>query len=158
MAVENVKDIKKVVCVGGGVIGSSWALYFASKGLETTLYDVNDEMLQKSREQMERSITSLVNDQALTEEEGKRILSVVKFTTDIEDAVKDAQFIQESGPERLEIKKSILANVEKYAPKDAVYASSTSGLLISKIAEDAKHSGKMYWRASIQPAASDSFG
>ena len=139
MAVENVKDIKKIACVGGGVIGSSWALYFASKGLETTLYDVNDEMLQKSREQMERSITSLVNDQALTEEEGKRILSAVKFTTDIEDAVKDAQFIQESGPERLEIKKSILANVEKYAPKDAVYASSTSGLLISKIAEDAKH-------------------
>ena len=66
------KKIKKVVCVGGGVIGSSWALYFASKGLETTLYDVNDEMLQKSREQMERSITSLVNDQAITEEEGKR--------------------------------------------------------------------------------------
>lgn len=135
----NEKDIKKVVCVGGGVIGSSWALQFASKGLETTLYDINDEMLQKSKTQMQCSIDSLVNYKALTKEEGEKIFSSVKFTTDIEDAVKDAQFIQESGPERLEIKKSILANVEKYAPKDAVYASSTSGLLISQIAEDAMY-------------------
>ena len=51
----------------------------------------------------------------------------------------DAQFIQESGPERLEIKQSILAQVEACAAADALYASSTSGLLISDIAAKAAH-------------------
>ena len=134
-----VSDIKKIACVGGGVIGSSWAIQYAMKGLDVALYDINDEQLAKSRAQMEKSLDALVSYDAIDEKRRAEIVSRVRFTTSMEEAVKDAQFIQESGPERLEIKRSILAQVEQYASPDALYASSTSGLLITDIVAQAAH-------------------
>jgi len=134
-----ISDIKKIACVGGGVIGSSWAIQYAMKDLDVALYDINDEQLAKSRAQMEKSLDALVSYDAIDEKRRAEIVSRVRFTTSMEEAVKDAQFIQESGPERLEIKRSILAQVEQYASPDALYASSTSGLLITDIVAQAAH-------------------
>ena len=134
-----VSDIKKVACVGGGVIGSSWAIQYAMRGLSVALYDINDEQLLKSRGQMEKSLDALVGHDAITQTQKAEIVARVHPTTSMEEAVSDAQFIQESGPERLEIKRSILAQVEQYAASDALYASSTSGLLISEIVAEAAH-------------------
>lgn len=133
------EEIKRVACVGGGVIGSSWAIQFAMKGLDVVLYDINDEQLAKSQAQMHKSLDALEQFKAVTPQRRQEIANRVKLTTSIEEAVKDAQFIQESGPERLEIKRSILAQVEEYASPDAIYASSTSGLLVSDIAAQATH-------------------
>ena len=133
------EEIKRVACVGGGVIGSSWAIQFAMKGLDVVLYDINDEQLAKSQAQMHKSLDALEQFKAVTPQRRQEIADQVKLTTSMEEAVKDAQFIQESGPERLEIKRSILAQVEEYASADAIYASSTSGLLVSDIAAQAAH-------------------
>lgn len=133
------EEIKRVACVGGGVIGSSWAIQFAMKGLDVVLYDINDEQLAKSQAQMHKSLDALEQFKAVTPQRRQEIVDRVKLTTSMEEAVKDAQFIQESGPERLEIKRSILAQVEEYASPDAIYASSTSGLLVSDIAAQATH-------------------
>ncbi len=135
----NVSDIKNVACVGGGVIGSSWAIQYALKGLNVTLYDINDQQLAKSHDQMLRSLDALVAHNAITAARKDEIIACVRPTTSMEEAVQDAQFIQESGPERIEIKRSILAQVEQYAAPDALYASSTSGLLISDIVAEALH-------------------
>ena len=133
------EEIKRVACVGGGVIGSSWAIQFAMKGLDVVLYDINDEQLAKSQAQMHKSLDALEQFKAVTPQQRQEIADQVKLTTSMEEAVKDAQFIQESGPERLEIKQSILAQAEQFASPEAVYASSTSGLLISDIAAKAAH-------------------
>ena len=133
------EEIKRVACVGGGVIGSSWAIQFAMKGLDVVLYDINDEQLAKSQAQMHKSLDALEQFKAVTPQRRQEIADRVKLTTSMEEAVKNAQFIQESSPERLEIKRSILAQVEEYASADAIYASSTSGLLVSDIAAQAAH-------------------
>lgn len=135
----NISQMKQIACVGGGVIGSSWAIGFAMKGLNVTLYDINKEQLEKSHAQMKTSLQALVALDALSREDYDAVLARIKLTTSMEEAVKDAQFIQENGPERLEIKQSILAQIEAFAPADAIYASSTSGLLISDIAANAVH-------------------
>ena len=132
-------NMKRVACVGGGVIGSSWAIQFAMKGLDVTLYDINNEQLGKSEAQMHKSLDALEQFGAITQERRVELVGRVKLTCCMEEAVKDAQFIQESGPERLEIKQSILAQVEALAPAKALYASSTSGLLVSDIAAKALH-------------------
>ncbi len=132
-------DIQRVACLGGGVIGASWALAFAMHGLDTVLYDINDEQLEKSRAQLEKSLDALEAYGAVTPEQRAEIASRVRFTADMAEAVTGARFIQESGPERLNIKRSILAQAERYASPDAIYASSTSGLLISDIAAEAAH-------------------
>lgn len=137
-----VSDIKNVACVGGGVIGSSWAIQYALKGLTVTLYDINDEQLAKSHAQMLNSLEALVDHNAITAAQKDEIVARVRTTTSMEEAVKDAQFIQESGPERIEIKRSILAQVEQFADPGALYASSTSGLLISDIVAEAAHPGR----------------
>ena len=66
-------------------------------------------------------------------------LGLAKYTTSIEEAVKDAQFLQESVLEQYEVKQNLLEEVDKHAPADAVFASSTSGLLITEIAKRSKH-------------------
>ena len=104
-----------------------------------TLYDINDQQLAKSHDQMLRSLDALVAHNAITAARKDEIIACVRPTTSMEEAVQDAQFIQESGPERIEIKRSILAQVEQYAAPDALYASSTSGLLISDIVAEALH-------------------
>ena len=133
------KNIRRAACLGGGVIGSSWAIQFAMGGLDVALYDINDEQLKKSEAQMHRSLDALERFQAITPERRAELVSRICLTTSMEEAVKGAQFIQESGPERLEIKRSILAQAEQSASPEALYASSTSGLLISDIAAQAAH-------------------
>ena len=114
-----VSDIKKVACLGGGIIGSSWAIQFAMHGMEVVIRDINDEQLQKSEAQMRKSLDTLVAANAITEARKGEILSAVRLTTSVEDAVKDVQLVQENGPERLEIKQSILAQARDRASMGA---------------------------------------
>ena len=67
------------------------------------------------------------------------VLNNISYTTSMEEACKDVQFIQESGPERLELKQSMLAQIEAAAPVDAIYATSASGLPLGQITEKAEH-------------------
>ena len=132
-------EIKNIACIGSGVIGASWATTFAMKGYSVTIYDINEEILANAKKHVEGNLEFLVERGVLAKKAAKTALNSVSYTTSIEEAVKNAQFIQESGPERYEIKESILAEIEKYAEIDTIIASSTSGLLVTEIAKNAKH-------------------
>lgn len=134
-----VSDIKKVASIGGGVIGSSWTLLFAMRGLEVAQYDINDEQIAGCVKNIDRNIATLVEYGAIQGDQVEAIKGRITYTTSIAEAVKDAQFIQENGPERLPIKQSILDQIEEAAPADAVYASSSSGLPISEVTANAVH-------------------
>lgn len=135
----NVQDMKCVASIGGGVIGSSWTLLFAMRGLKVWQYDINQEQIDNCVKNVERSIESLLEFGAIQADQADAIKSRISYTTSIAEAVKDAQFIQENGPERLPVKQSILAEIEAAAPADAIYASSSSGLLISDVTANAVH-------------------
>ena len=137
-----VEDIKKAASVGGGVIGSSWTLLFAMKGIEVCQYDINDEQIENCKKNIERNIAALVEFGAIKEEDIEKIHERISYTTKISEAVDGVQFIQENGPERLNLKQSILAEIEAYAPCEAIYASSSSGLLISDITAQAKYQNR----------------
>jgi 3-hydroxyacyl-CoA dehydrogenase len=131
--------IRKAACVGGGVIGSSWAVQFAMKNIDEALYDVNDEQLEKSGKAMTAHLEPLLRYGVITGEQKNAVTGRIRFTASLEEAVQDADFIQESGPERLEVKRGILAQVDRYAKPEALYASSTSGLLISDIVKESPY-------------------
>lgn len=132
-------SIRKIACVGGGVIGSSWALYYSMKQMDVVLYDIDEAALLRAQENIHKNLDALLHFQAIDEAGAKRIRAGIRFTADMQEAVKEAQLIQESGPERLEIKQNILRSIEQYAPEDAVICSSTSGLLVTDIAREAAH-------------------
>lgn len=133
------EDMKCVASIGGGVIGSSWTLLFAMRGLKVRQYDINQEQIDNCVKSIGRNIDSLLEFGAIQPDQVESIKGRISYTTSIAEAVKDAQFIQENGPERLPIKQSILAEIEAAAPADAIYASSSSGLLISDVTANAVH-------------------
>jgi carnitine 3-dehydrogenase len=65
------------------------------------------------------------------------------FAASVANAVRDAELVQENGPERLEIKRSLLAEIESALAEDALIATSTSGLLISELQEQMRHPGRL---------------
>jgi 3-hydroxyacyl-CoA dehydrogenase len=132
-------DIKNIACIGTGTIGASWGTYFAMHGHTVYMYDIKEEQLKAARENIEANLNYLRDKEIITEADVKAALKIVKYTTNLEEAVKDAQLIQESGPEKYDIKRALLADIEKYTAVDTIIASSTSGLLITEIAKEAKH-------------------
>ena len=133
------KYIRKVACVGAGVIGYSWALYYSLKELSVTVYDLTDEKLQLAKKRIHESLVNLKQNDVVSENEIDEIESRISYTTSMEEAVKDVQFITESGPENYEVKQKMAEEMEKYTSSDTIIASSTSGLLVTEIAKNAKH-------------------
>lgn len=122
-------DIRKVGIIGGGVIGAGWAARFVLNGIDVAIFDPDPEVERKTAAVLDnarRALTRLFG-QALPAE-GK-----VRFATSIADAVHDADFIQESLPEREDLKVRLLAEIDAAMPDHAVIGSSTSGLLPTKL-------------------------
>lgn len=133
-----VEEIKKVACVGAGVIGYSWALYFALKKFDVFVYDITEESLDLAKKRVNESLRSLWKNHVIEEEEIFEIENRILYTTVMEEAVRDIQFLVESGPESYEIKKEMVKQIEQYTSDDTIIVSSTSGLLITEIASNAK--------------------
>lgn len=133
------KDIRKVACVATGVIGSSWATGFAMKGYPVALYDVDEDKLASARQFVKKNLDYLCEKDIITQAQVDAAWEKLVFTTSMEEAVSDVQFIQESGPENYDIKRSILKRMEDCTAPDTIIASSTSGLKMTEIARDAIH-------------------
>jgi 3-hydroxyacyl-CoA dehydrogenase len=132
-------EIRKIACVGSGVVGSSWATNFVMKGYPVWVYDVNKTQLDNAKNNIRKNLDILKKYNVITPQFADKAASLVKYTTSMEEAVKDVQFIQESGPESYQIKQLILAEIEKYTSPETIIASSTSGLLMTEIAKHARH-------------------
>ncbi|MFZ7134279.1 MAG: 3-hydroxyacyl-CoA dehydrogenase family protein [Eubacteriales bacterium] len=132
--------INRATVYGGGLIGSGWALCFLTHGVNVTVYDLDDEKLNLTKDNIERVLDFFTepNISVLTGEQKEECISRVTYTSDVRAAVEQAEFIQENGPEKLPIKQSIIKTIEQYNTT-AIIASSTSGLLISDIAAEAKY-------------------
>jgi len=131
--------MKNVSCFGTGVIGCGWATNFLLAGLKPTLYDIDEDKLNTAKAQIENNMCFLVGENVITQAQYEVYMGNLSCTSDPEEALREADFIQENGPENLDIKRKIVKTIETYARPDAIIASSTSGLLITDIAADAEH-------------------
>ncbi|MHB1220340.1 MAG: 3-hydroxyacyl-CoA dehydrogenase NAD-binding domain-containing protein [Alphaproteobacteria bacterium] len=123
------KDVRRVACVGAGVIGGSWAACFLARGYDVIAYDPGHDAEAKLRKLVEISWPSL-EQQGLSPGASKDRLA---FTRDLKEAVAGAEFIQESGPEVLPEKVALFAEIDAAAPPETVIASSTSAFPMSEI-------------------------
>jgi carnitine 3-dehydrogenase len=116
--------IQKAAAVGGGVIGAGWVARLVLNGIDVALYDPDPEAKRKVGEVMKgaRRAYKAMLPKGLPRE-GK-----ITYVGTIADAVAGADFIQESVPERLDLKHKVLAEIDMHAPRDALIGSSTSGL------------------------------
>ena len=83
------KDIKKIACVGSGVIGYSWALYYSLKGLSVNAYDLTEEKLDLAKQRIHESLINLKKNGVVDDKEMAEIEGRINYTTSMEEAVKD---------------------------------------------------------------------
>lgn len=135
----NVDDISSVACVGGGTIGFSWAVLFARHGLNVNIFDISDDALSGSMQELRSAFETLVNAGVMTEEDVSAALDRITTTTDLAAAVTDADYVQESGPERYRIKREIYRELDRLACPEVVLASSTTAMLMTEIQNGTTH-------------------
>jgi len=119
-----------VACLGGGLIGRSWAALFLAAGKEVRIYDVDSGAEARIKETIE-SAWAVLKVIGLTKTDTPS--NNWRFCTDPKDAVRGASFIQESIPERIELKRELYAGIESELAPDAIVASSASGLTLSEL-------------------------
>ena len=128
-------DIRRVAIVGGGVIGGGWAARCLAHGLDVVATDPGPDAEEKLRATVANAWPALTT-VGLKPGASQQRLS---FAKDLESAVKDADFIQESAPENEDLKRKLHARIDAAARPDVIIASSSSGLLPSRFQADCKH-------------------
>ncbi|MFQ6076293.1 MAG: 3-hydroxyacyl-CoA dehydrogenase family protein [Candidatus Bathyarchaeia archaeon] len=126
-------NIRKVACVGAGLIGHSWATLFSAKGFEVTLQDIKEAQLKTAMRQIESELEFLAQNGLMERREVKSALNRVKITLSIAEAVGDADYVQESVFETYELKKAVFRDMDAHTPEEVILASSSSGLLMTEI-------------------------
>ncbi|MCT8973571.1 carnitine 3-dehydrogenase [Microbaculum marinisediminis] len=125
-------DIRRVGLIGGGVIGAGWAARCLLNGLDVDLFDPDPEIGRKMEAVLgnaRRAYRRLFPDAGA--QEGR-----LRLVSSVEPAVEAADFVQESLPERLDLKQAVLAAASRAAGDDVIFGSSTSGLLPSDMQKD----------------------
>ncbi len=116
-------------CLGGGVIGASWAALFLASGRSVALFDPAADVEKRVREYIENAWPTLT--ELGLNENGNP--NAITFHATAAKAVEGAGFIQENVPERLAIKTATYAEIEPVLDRDAIVASSASGLMLSQM-------------------------
>ena len=127
--------MSKIAIIGTGLIGQGWAAVFAQSGYDVALYDVSREAAEHAAKAMENRIADMVEFDLIPASDAPEVLKRIKFTPSLEDALNGAIYVQENGPEKLEIKEEITQTLDALAAKDVPIASSTSGIAASQYCE-----------------------
>ena len=128
-------EIRRCAVVGAGVIGGGWAARLVLNGLDVAVFDPHPDSERRVRVMLENA-SRIFSKLALA---ARPEPGSLRFAASIADAVRDADFVQESAPEREELKRALLAEIDAHAPNDALVCSSTSGLLPSRLQSDMRH-------------------
>ena len=126
--------IKKIAIIGTGVIGAGWTIRLLAKNKVVNVYDPNISQLNFLKNEIRRVSKSVLR----FYKTNKLNINNLYFNNSIKDAVKDADLIQENTPENISIKKKIVKEISKWAKPNAIIASSSSGLLPTKIQQSCK--------------------
>ncbi len=127
--------IRRITVLGAGTMGHGIAQVAAMAGYEVIMRDIEEKFIESGYNRIKKSLEKLVKKGKITREEADLILKRIKKTTNLEEAVKQADFVIEAVPEVFEIKAEVFKAVDELAPPHAIIATNTSSLPISELAE-----------------------
>ncbi len=129
-----VPSIQTIGVIGTGLIGSGWAARCSARKLKVIAYDPSpdgEDLLNRHMDNAWHALDSLGFDRTQAGE--------VQFVDSVEEVAGNCDFIQESAPDNLDIKRALIREIDSYADLEAIIASSSSGLLPSEIQAGASH-------------------
>lgn len=126
--------VRRAAVIGTGTMGPGMGAVLARAGIETALYDVSTEALERARAASELAAAVLDRLDAVKEDGGS-----LRFETELEAALDGSDLVLEAVPEKLELKHEVFPQFEDVVAPEAVLASNTSGIPITKIASVCRH-------------------
>lgn len=137
-----IDDIKKVVLLGAGTMGQQISVPTALSGYDVVIYDISEDALRKAMERIPEIFKGFVMWKKCTQEEADAALKRISTTTDPELAAKEADIINESVPEKPDLKVKIFSQFNKLCPERTIFTTNTSTLMPSMIADATGRPGK----------------
>ncbi|MCL6487501.1 MAG: 3-hydroxyacyl-CoA dehydrogenase [Alicyclobacillus mali] len=126
---------RNITVAGGGVLGSQIAYQTAFHGFPVVIYDVSDEALAKVRDRLEKLKPNYMRDLGASQEQVDAAIHRIRLTSDLADAVREADLVIEAVPEIPDVKREFYERLGKVAPARTVFATNSSTLLPSQFAE-----------------------
>jgi 3-hydroxyacyl-CoA dehydrogenase len=118
------REVRNIAIVGTGVIGASWAALYLARGFNVTATDP----APNAEANLRKYVDEAWKDLAAIGLSANASRDKLKFTTDMKQALADADFVQENGPERPDFKMKLFADMDSATPRDSLIASSSSGI------------------------------
>ncbi|MGH1518290.1 3-hydroxyacyl-CoA dehydrogenase [Chryseobacterium sp. JK1] len=128
-------DFKNITIAGSGVLGYQIAFQTAYHGFKVTVYDINDEVLEKAKAKFTALSDAYKQDLNATQAQLDATLKNLSYSSDLAEAVKDADLLIEAVPENPDIKIEFYHKLAQVAPEKTVFATNSSTLLPSQFAE-----------------------
>lgn len=126
--------VKNITVLGSGIMGHGIAQVSATAGYNVVLRDIEQQFLDKAMEKIRWSLDKLVTKEKISKQESDAIFARITTKVDLAEAVKSAELVIEAVPEIMDLKKKVYAELDKVANKDIIFASNTSTLPITEIA------------------------
>lgn len=136
-------EVRRAAVIGTGTMGPGMGAVLARAGIETALYDVSAEALERAKAGAQLAEGALERLEAPEGDGGS-----LRFEDDLATALEGADFVLEAVPEKLELKQEVFPRFEQHVAEDAILASNTSGIPITKIAAVCEHPERvvgMHW-------------
>ena len=126
--------MEKIAVIGAGTMGNGIAHVFAQTGYQVNLIDVSETALEKALATIGKNMDRQIKKGKLEEADKTKALGNIQTYTEMAKAVADRDLIVEAATENMDLKLKIFAELDKSAPEDAILASNTSSISITKIA------------------------
>jgi len=127
-------NIKKVAVIGGGTMGNGICHVFAMHGIPVNLVETEQELADKALDTIDSNLERMVKKEKIDSDQKVQTLENVETYINTIEAVKEVDLVVEAVPENFELKKKVFADVDKAAPEEAILASNTSSISITKLA------------------------
>jgi len=131
--------VRRVACIGAGVIGGGWAAHFLARGYDVVAWDPAPDGAERLRELVATAWPALTELGLAAGAAPERL----SCAATLEAALAEAEFVQESAPERLDLKRELLAAIDLATPEGVVIGSSTSGFAMSDMQPDTAGAARM---------------
>ncbi len=135
--------LENIAVIGAGLMGHGIAQIFAVHGHSVALMDLNDGLLAHAIETIRANLSLMAQKGIVSSAEIQPAIQRIKITTDIKEAVSQAQFAVEAVLEKLELKQEIFQDLDSLSPPDTILATNTSVISITQIAQKSKNRSRI---------------
>lgn len=127
--------ISTIGVIGAGTMGRQIAMLAAISGFRTHCLDINPGQVEEARSFTLNYLQGRVDKGRLTDEQARKAGSSIYFSTDLTEPLKEVDFVIEAAVEKLEVKRELFSQLDRYCPKHAILATNSSYIVSSRIAD-----------------------